>query len=249
MDIGKNLTINALQHTPVAMKTQCIAKMFVSVVAICGLASCTINRTKYVPKLQSGQKKISIRGGEAVLSKKKNTITIVVPTKEYPEKSTQVSSRIMTAIEIFNGSKRDFDVSTNDVSLFADGVPIKIYTKDKRESQLRSKAAMNAAIAAAFGAATNQVYVNKGHYNMAYNNTADTARFLNQTDRNLSIETRLLKLNYFSDRHTILKSRSYGGQIVSESAKGLNKELVFTIKVGDEVHVFKFEGVTEEHRR
>lgn len=129
------------------------------------------------PLTLDGQQKVYQEGIETIISQKKSLVAIRPETKTYSSEA-----RPTIIIAVLNGTKKPFDLSTEDVHVFVDGEPHKVLTYDELVAEVKRQQAW-ATVATALGGlaqsmnAANAGYTyNSGNYNsVAYDNSGNKA--------------------------------------------------------------------------
>ncbi|ARM30715.1 hypothetical protein [Prosthecochloris sp. HL-130-GSB] len=110
------------------------------------------------PQAYDGQEMIYQEGVEAIMSQKKALVAI------RPEAITYSSEdRPTIVITVQNGTMKPFDFSTENVQVFVDGEPHKVFTYDELVSEVKRKQTWSAIAAALSGVARSMNAANAGY--------------------------------------------------------------------------------------
>jgi hypothetical protein len=213
----------------------------------------------------SESKKATFREGDLMLvSQKQNRVTLMTPSKQSND-----SARVSVFVEVFNGARSSFDLSTENITVVADGKARKIYTYDG----LKKEVALNAAI---MGAATSVqaasdslsaslpttsyssgqfgtygVPSTSGTYSgiTTTYNPAATAAAQTAVNRNLdekmnqigaTTSSRMVGIQSVMRKTTIPPGQQYGGKIIFQKPSITKpKETTISVTLPSETHTFK----------
>lgn len=129
------------------------------------------------PRVFDGQKKIYQEGVETVISAKKALVAIRPSTEIYSSEN-----RPTIVVSVQNRTDETFEISSEDVKVFVDGVSHKVFTYEALVAEIKRRQAWAAIGAALSGAAESMNAANAGYtynsgtYNAsAYDNHGNTA--------------------------------------------------------------------------
>jgi hypothetical protein len=124
---------------------------------------------KLDPQALDGQQKVYQEGVEAIISPKKALVAIRPSANTYSSEG-----RPTIVVTVLNGTAEMFNFSTEDVHVFVDGVPHKVFTYDELVAEVKRQQAWAAFAAALSGAAQSMNAANAGYtYNSGtYNASA-----------------------------------------------------------------------------
>jgi hypothetical protein len=88
---------------------------------------------KLVPRALNGQQKIYQEGVEAVISRKKARVSV------RPSADTYSSERRPTIVVSVYGTEKPFDFSTEDIKVFVDGNPHRVFTYDELAAEINER--------------------------------------------------------------------------------------------------------------
>lgn len=118
------------------------------------------------PEALDGQEQVYQEGVEAIISPKKALVAIRPQAKTYSSED-----RPIIVITVLNGTQEPFDFSTEDVHVFLDGEPHKVFTYDELVAEIKREKTWAAIAVAISGAAQSMNAANAGY---TYNSfTAD----------------------------------------------------------------------------
>lgn len=124
---------------------------------------------KLDPRALDGQQEVYQEGVEAIISSKKALVAIRPSANTY---SSEIRPTIV--VTVLNGTEETFNFSTEDVHVFVDGVPHKVFTYDELVAEVKRQQAWAAFAAALNGAAQSMNAANAGytHNSGSYNASA-----------------------------------------------------------------------------
>ena len=124
----------------------------------CVLVQGCASTLKIDPQTLDGQKEIYQEGVEAVISPKNALVAIRPSTNTYSS-----DDRPTFVISVLNSTEESFNFSTEDVQVFVDGNPHKVFTYDELVAEVKSQQAWAAFAAALNGAAQSMNAANAGY--------------------------------------------------------------------------------------
>jgi len=133
-------------------------KNLLLVLASCLLIQGCASTLRIDPQTLDGQQEIFQEGVEAVLSPKKALVAIRSTTNTYSSES-----RPTFVVSVQNGTKDPFNFSTEDIQVFVDGQPHKVFTYDELVAEIKRQQAWAAFAVALNGAAQSMNAANAGH--------------------------------------------------------------------------------------
>jgi len=152
-------------------------KQLISIIILGMLLQGCATTLRLDPQALDGQQEVFQEGVEAIISTKKALVAIRPSTNTY---SSEV--RPTFVVTVLNGTEEPFNFSTEDVQVFVDGQPQKVFTYDELVAEVKRRQAWAAFAAALSGAAQSMSAANAGYtynsgtYNAyAYDNYGNTA--------------------------------------------------------------------------
>lgn len=133
-------------------------KKFITILVSCALIQGCASTLKIDPQALEGQQEIYQEGVEAVISPKNALVAIRPSTNTYSSEG-----RPTFVVSVLNGTETSFNFSTEDIQVFVDGVPHRVFTYDELVAEVKRQQAWAAVAAALNGAAQSMNAANAGH--------------------------------------------------------------------------------------
>ena len=216
------------------------------------------------PQIQKGQNEIYISGIETVVSKKKANVTIRSGSKTYSSED-----RPQLLVSVTNKTNRPFNFSTENIRVYVDGKPHKVYTYDELVDEVNTEEIWSQVAAGLAGAArsynaSSSAY--KYNYNYNYNpygtysypstsytydyaasqQARDAARAQTDSDmrdiQNRSAQSLAALESTIVRKTTIQPYSTYGGYVTFENIENKQKKHDVTVLVtaAGQEHKFVF---------
>lgn len=122
-------------------------KNLIVTLVLCALIQGCASTLKIDPQALDGQQEIYQDGIEAVISPKNALVTIRPSTNTYSSEG-----RPTFVVSVLNGTEESFNFSTEDIHVFVDGVPHKVFTYDELVAEVKRQQAWAAVATAINGA-------------------------------------------------------------------------------------------------
>jgi hypothetical protein len=113
---------------------------------------------KMDPQALDGQQEVYHEGVEAVISPKKALVALRPTATTYSSEG-----RPTIVVSVLNGTKESFNFSTEDIQVFVDEVPHRVFTYDELVAEVKRKQTWAAVAAALNGAAQSMNAANAGY--------------------------------------------------------------------------------------
>jgi hypothetical protein len=150
---------------------------------------------KLVPQVLKGQKIITQEDAEAIISHKKSSVALRPPPDGYSSEG-----RPMILVSVY-GTKKSFDFSTEDIQVFVDGNPHRVFTYDELVEETKQRQAHEvAAVESKFAA------LSRDAAEGAYTSSSDPEVF--SPSDNQGIVGNTTKYGYKYDVSSVARSQS-----------------------------------------
>jgi hypothetical protein len=175
--------------------------------------------------------------------------------------------RLFLVVGVVNGTKKPFVFSTEDIHVYVNGKPAKVFTYGELVTEARKQQALGALFIASNGVAQSVNAANSGTYHSGtYNYGGNTGAYSGysynpaaaiQAQATANTQT-LMYMNTIDARAnkvldtlsstalkktTVLPQQTYGGNITIEKMKApkITGNILVKISAGDEIHEFNFQ--------
>jgi hypothetical protein len=217
------------------------------------------------PIASDGQQEIFQEGVKTLFSTKQSLVAI------RPSTSTYLSTQRPTmVVSVLNGTETPFNFSTEDIMVFADGQPVRVFSYDELIAEIRTRQAWAALSVAMSGAAQSMNAANAGRtyhsgtYNTGYGYGSYSGYSYNpgavqqaqaaanaQTIANMNViksqtDQALTELSAtILKKTTVFPQMLHGGYIKLEyfSDSPSVNNVVVKVNAGGEIHEFKFSHI------